>query len=140
MWLEVDRSSHSNNNLRIIAKYFLKTVRCIGGTPRIVRGDCGTENCYVEAMQRFLREGQGGVFQGDKSFIYGRSVSNQRIEAWWNMLRKLNTDFWINYFKDMREIQLYNDNDIFQGALKWYYDQKIISFFLQILKACFLNT
>jgi len=26
------------------------------------------------------------------------------------------------------------------GLLKWYYDQKIISFFLPILKACSLNT
>ena len=108
MWLEVD---HSNNNPSIIAKYFLKTVRCVGGTPRIVRGDCGTENCYVVAIQRFFREGHADVFQGDKSFMYGRSVSNQRIEAWWSMLRKLNTDFWINYFKDMREIGLYNDDD-----------------------------
>ena len=109
MWLEVD---HSNNNPTVIAKYFLKTVRSLGGTSRIVRGDCGTENCYVAAIQRFFREGHEDVFQGDNSFMYGRSVSNQRIEAWWSILRKLNTDFWINYFKDMREIGLYNDDDI----------------------------
>ena len=109
MWLEVD---HSNNNPIVIAKYFLKTVRSLGGTSRIVRGDCGTENCYVAAIQRFFREGHEDVFQGDNSFMYGRSVSNQRIEAWWSMLRKLNTDFWINYFKDMRDIGLYNDDDI----------------------------
>lgn len=109
MWLEVD---HSNNNPCTIAKYFLKTVRCIGGTPRIVRGDCGTENCYVAAIQRFFREGHGDVFAGDKSFMYGRSVANQRIEAWWSTLRKMNTDFWINYFKDLRENGLYSDDDI----------------------------
>ena len=34
MWLEVD---HSNNNPCIITKYFLQTVRCIRGTPRILR-------------------------------------------------------------------------------------------------------
>ena len=30
--------------------------------------------------------------------MYGRSVSNQRIEASWSILRKMNTDFWIDYF------------------------------------------
>ena len=54
MWLEVD---HSNNNPCIIAKYFLQTVRCIRGTPRILRGDCGAENCQVAAIQRLFREG-----------------------------------------------------------------------------------
>lgn len=120
MWLEVD---HSNNNPCTIAKYFLKTVRCIGGTPRIVRGDCGTENCYVDAIQRFFREGHGDVFAGDNSFMYGRSVSNQRIEAWWSILRRMNTDFWINYFKDLREIGLYGDDNILH---------------VQCLKFCFM--
>ena len=27
------------------------------------------------------------------SFMYGRSVSNQRIEAWWSFLRKSDTDW-----------------------------------------------
>lgn len=68
MWLEVDQS---NNNPSIIAKYFLKTVRCIGGTPRIVRGDdCGTENCYVAAIQRLFREGHGDEFQGEYHVCY----------------------------------------------------------------------
>lgn len=44
--------------------------------------------------------------------MYGRSVSNQRIEAWWSTLRKMDTDFWINYFKDLREIGLYSDNNV----------------------------
>lgn len=97
-------------------------MRNLGGTSRIVRRDCGTENCYVAAIQRFFREGHEDVFQGDNSFMYGRSVSNQRIEAWWSILRKLNTDFWINYFKDMREIGLYNDDDILHvECLKFFF-------------------
>ena len=109
MWLEVD---HSNNNPQIIANYYLKCVRRIGGAPTILRSDCGTENCYVAAIQRFFREGHGDPLAGDHSFMYGRSVSNQRIEAWWSMLRKMDTDFWISYFKDLREIGLYNDDNI----------------------------
>ena len=119
MWLEVD---HSNNNPCTIAKYFLNCVCRVGGTATVVRGDCGTENCYVAAFQRFFREGQGDTFAGDISFMYGRSVSNQRIEAWWSMLRKMETDFWINYFKDLREVGLYCDDDILHvQCLKFCY-------------------
>lgn len=54
--------------------------------------------------------------------MYGRSVSNQRIEAWWSMLRKMETDFWINYFKDLREVGLYCDDDILHvQCLKFCY-------------------
>lgn len=109
MWLEVD---HSNNNPYTIANYFLKCVRRIGGTPTILRSDCGTENCYVAAIQRFFREDHDDPLAGDSSFMYGRSVSNQRIEAWWSTLRKMDTDFWINYFKDLREIGLYSDDNV----------------------------
>jgi hypothetical protein len=35
--------------------------------------------------------------------MYGRSVSNQRIEAWWSFLRKTDSDWWIKLFKDIRD-------------------------------------
>ena len=56
--------------------------------------------------------------------MYGRSFANQRIEAWWSILRKMNTDFWINYFKDLRETGLSNDDDIVH---------------VQCLKFCFMS-
>jgi len=51
---------------------------------------------------------------GEKSFMYGKSVSNQRIEAWWSFLRRSNMDWWINYFKDLRDCGIYNDKDSVQ--------------------------
>lgn len=45
--------------------------------------------------------------------MYGKSVSNQRIEAWWGQLRRGCMDWWINYFKDLRDNGLYCDSDIF---------------------------
>ena len=53
------------------------------------------------------------AFAGEKSFRYGKSVSNQRIEAWWGQLRRGCMDWWINYFKDLRDNGLYCDSDIF---------------------------
>ena len=38
-------------------------------------------------------------------------VSNQRIEAWWSFLPKNDTDCWINFFKDLRDVGLYCDDD-----------------------------
>lgn len=111
MWLKVGRS---NNNPRIVASYFLDCVKELGGVPRIIRGDQGTENVNVAAMQRFFRCDAQDDFAGQKSFLYGRSVSNQRIEAWWGFLRHSETDWWINFFKDLKDQGLYNDCDPIQ--------------------------
>ena len=47
------------------------------GCPTIVRSDRGTENCNVEFLQPFLREACNDTLQGKKSFIYGKSTTNQ---------------------------------------------------------------
>jgi hypothetical protein len=85
LWLEV---SSSNNDPEIVAKYYTDYVNAIGGTARIIRVDRGTENVNVEAMQQFFRRLSTDDFSGDKSFMYGRSTSNQRIESWWGNAAK----------------------------------------------------
>ena len=82
----------------------------IGGTARIVRADCGTENVHVAALQRFFNN-------DEQSFLYGKSCSNQRIEAFWGMLR-------ICVFKDLRGSGLFCDEDDVQ---------------VECLKFCFMN-
>ena len=109
LWLEV---ASSNNNPRTVAQYYLDYVRQITGAPRIVRPDRGTENVHVEVIQRFFRRSADDDFRGEKSFMYGRSVANQRIEAWWSILLKQCTDWWIKYFKDLRDRGLFSDEDI----------------------------
>lgn len=47
------------------------------GCPTIVRADRGTENCNVASLQPFLRENASDSFRGEKSFMYGKSTSNQ---------------------------------------------------------------
>lgn len=46
------------------------------------------------------------------SFMYGKSVSNQRIEAWWGILDC--TRWWIDFFKDMRNDEFFCDDDYIQ--------------------------
>ena len=119
MWLEVGTT---NNDPRVIAKYFIHFVRQVAGTPSIVRADRGTENVKVVGIQRFLRRNDEDSFSRNSSFMYGKSVSNQRIEAWWSQLRKGCTEWWINHFKDLRDRGLYCDADIIDAeCLKFCY-------------------
>lgn len=41
MWIEV---GSTNNDPFVIAQYYLDCVRQVGGIPKIIRADCGTEN------------------------------------------------------------------------------------------------
>ena len=123
MWLEV---GPSNNNPAIICQYFLDCVKQVGCTAQIIRSDRGTENKNVAAVQRFFRGADQDEFAGDRSFCYGKSVSNQRIEAWWSFLRRECADWWINYFKDARERGIYNDgNNVHVECLKFCFSDLI---------------
>ncbi|XP_068712010.1 uncharacterized protein [Montipora foliosa] len=110
LWLEV---GVTNNDPDVTAAYFLDCIRSVGGVPRILRADNGTENVNLAAIQRFFRREALDAFAGEKSFMYGKSVSNQRIEAWWGQLRRGCMDWWISYFKDLRDNGLYCDSDVF---------------------------
>ena len=109
LWLEV---ASTNNDPEIIGSYFMDYVSVIGVTACIILADRGTENVHVECIQRFFRRLSQDDFAGDRSFMYGRSTSNQRIEAWWSLLRKACTDWWIRFFTDLRDQGLYNDDNV----------------------------
>lgn len=88
LWLKV---SSSNNDPRVIASHYLKCIDRLNLVPRCIRADRGSENVMVCGMQRFLRRDGIDSVAGDKSFLYGTSTSNQRIEAWWSILKKSRT-------------------------------------------------
>lgn len=111
LWLEV---GPSNNNPKIIGHYFINCIRTLGYGPSIVRCDMGTENTTVAFLQGFMRSEGTDAFAGVKSFVYGKSTSNQRIEAWWSILRKCNTSWWINFLKDLRAEGKFIDTDPIQ--------------------------
>ncbi|KAJ8037931.1 hypothetical protein HOLleu_18876 [Holothuria leucospilota] len=112
----------TNSNPRIIAGYFMEEVEKLGGCPARVRCDMGTENVYLEQMQRFLRYDHVDEFARD-CFIYGSSNHNQRIESWWSYLRKQHAQFWMNLFQQLKE-----ENE-FSGDLL---DKSLVQF-------CFMN-
>ena len=93
---------HTNNEPSIIGGYFLESVEEFGGAPTRIRSDCGTENGDVCDFQTVLREHHADRY-AQRAYKYGTSTSNQRIEAYWGMLRKQCTHYWINFFKDLQE-------------------------------------
>lgn len=108
LWLKV---ASSNNDPKIVAQYFLECAKEIGGIPRVVRGDPGTENGDIAGIQRFLRRNDIDEFASEKSFLFGKSVANQRIEAWWSTMRKTHSDWWIQLFKELRANGDFCDSD-----------------------------
>lgn len=99
LWLEV---ASSNNDPYVVCSYFAKYCKLLGGIPHLVRADRGTENVNIESMQivmRLLNSDPHGNME--VSFLYGKSTSNQRIEAWWSKFKQLGMNTWIEHFKDL---------------------------------------
>ncbi|XP_062873125.1 uncharacterized protein LOC134334643 [Trichomycterus rosablanca] len=120
MWME---AYNTNNDPKVIAGYWISTVTRIGGCPQRLRADPGTENGHVREMQMFLRRNHSDPYAGERSFIYGCSMANQRIESWWGILRKQSGQFWMDIFQTLR------DDGHFSGD---FLDRNLIQF-------CFLN-
>ncbi|CAC5424873.1 unnamed protein product [Mytilus coruscus] len=60
MWVKVGKTS---SDPKVIAKYFIEAIQNAGGYPDHMRGDMGTENGTVAAMQNFLsRNERNGRF------------------------------------------------------------------------------
>ncbi|KAK3090635.1 hypothetical protein FSP39_013299 [Pinctada imbricata] len=107
IWL---KAGVSNKNPFVIAHYYIHSIRKYGICPRRVRADMGTENIHVETIQKFLRRNHVDEYAGERSFLYGKSINNQRIESMWGMIRRQGIQFWINFFQDLVEGG-YHDGD-----------------------------
>ncbi len=117
MWLNAFQTS---SDPKVVAGYYIETVRDKGGCPFLIRGDRGTENGHVAQMQQFLTERE--------SFFYGRSTANQRIEMFWRFLRNQCGQSWIDAMGAL------NDEGLFDGNIL---DKNLIQFcFLRLLQVC----
>lgn len=116
----------SNNDPNITARLYLDSVQKLKGCPRVVRSDCGTENCLIAAMQSFFRAHDNDEFSGAKAHRYGSSPSNQRIEGWWSGFRRSRSNWWIHFFKDMVQSGELELGNIFQMKCLWFCFSKLI--------------
>lgn len=129
LWLN---AYNTNSDPKVIGGYFLETVRETGGCPRTLRADMGTENSSIRDIQRSLRQNDLDLQSGERSFIYGRSTSNQRIESWWGILRKECVEFWLEQLHSLK------NEGVFNGE---FLDKNLIIFcFLGIIQVSHSHT
>ena len=119
LWLEV---GPINKNPEVIAKFYLDTVKQLGGVPRKIRSDDGTENSVIEALHTFLRYADENA--GPGCFNIGRSTANQRIESYWSQFVRDGPGWWINFFKDLSDLGLFNSTDpVHQECIRFCFMQ-----------------
>ena len=114
IWLNAYTTS---SDPKLIGGYYMEAVQRLGGCPRLVRGDLGTENGYVRGIQHFLVPTHPDGTHD--SYLEGVSTANQRIEYWWDFLRRECAEFWLCFFADLR------DNGLSDGG---FLDKSLLQF------------
>jgi len=118
IWLD---AHISNNDPKLVGGYFVTAIEKLGGCPCIVRGDRGTENTTVCDMQRYIR-------RTERSFLYGRSTANQRIEFLWGILRRQCIQYWMDILGILQD-----DGDFSGDSL----DKQLVQFcFMDRVQVC----
>ena len=103
--------SNSNHDPCLIAGYFMNSVAQLGGCPRTVLTDCGTENVIIAALQHVFHDNIANN-QQTYGHRYVASTSNQRIESWWSTFRKSRSEWWLDLFKDLAVSGAFCDGNI----------------------------
>lgn len=85
----------------------LDSIERLGGCPKLVRTDMGTENVVVRYIQRYLRRNGEDERAAERSYISGKSTANQRIESWWGVMRKEGIEYWITVLGELKDEGLY---------------------------------
>ena len=98
MWLKI---VSSNNDPQVVGRLFFDCINNLQFCPTLLRTDRGTENGIMASAQCFLRRNHTDTQCDVNAHRYGSSHSNQRIEAWWAMLRRSWSSWWVNFFKDL---------------------------------------
>ncbi|XP_062594572.1 uncharacterized protein LOC134255988 [Saccostrea cucullata] len=109
MWLT---AGSTNSDPAVVVQYFIGCIRAVNGFPLILQADPGTENSDMGAIQCTLRHEAGDCFARQHSFRVVKSTFNQRIEAWWSMLRRLKSEWWIRFFHDLELFGLFHRGNV----------------------------
>ncbi|XP_033747511.1 uncharacterized protein LOC117332637 isoform X2 [Pecten maximus] len=100
LWLKV---GPTNNDPEVIAFNFAQCVDELKGCPMVLQADPGTESGIMGSLQCLFRHTSNASFSGIRSYRVVRSIFNQRIEAWWSVMRRQQCEWWISFFKDLVE-------------------------------------
>ncbi|XP_039596017.1 uncharacterized protein LOC120543149 [Polypterus senegalus] len=115
IWMQ---ANVTNSKPEVVAGYFISAVIELGGCPKIIRSDLGTENVHVNRLQRFLREDENGTLS-EPAILQGRSTANQRIEWWWGFYRRQNVDYWRDLFLEFQSVGDFNGDVVDKGLIQF---------------------
>ncbi|KAI9531269.1 hypothetical protein NQZ68_000767 [Dissostichus eleginoides] len=113
IWL---KAAFTNSDPKVIGSYFVEAIENVGGYPRLLRTDMGTENVLLRDIQQFLRRNDEDDRAGERSYITGASTANQRIESWWGVMRKEGVQYWIQQLGELKDEGLFT-GDFLDKAL-----------------------
>lgn len=102
----------TNNNPRVIAGYYLRSVINKSGCPKIIRSDRGTENVHVNRLQEFLREDDMNMVQGNCT-----TRIKPRQSADWELVEQVS----------QTERRILNFTDCNQLVIYWRWDRQKIN-------------
>ena len=126
-------ANYTASDPKVVGGYFMNAVSDLGGCPKTVRGDRGTENRYVEQFQCFFDELNENEDNDQIRFMYGRSTANQRLESWWSIFRKQLMEFWISLFHQLAGSGHFNGEKIEKELIRFYFLDLIQVRFVTIL-------
>ena len=81
----------------------------------------------MAAMQCTLR-------QDIEAHKYGSSPSNQRIESWWAVYRRNRSSWWIEFFKNLIEQDIFSPGNELQQECIWFCFNKLLQDDLDAVK------
>jgi len=110
----------SNRTQIAVLKYYIHTIKKFG-IPKAIRADKGVETVLLAAAQFAFRKAAKPYIQLEKTWAYGTSTKNQRIERWWRTLVDQQTDQWIAYFDELRGLGLFESTKFDRIALQYLY-------------------
>ena len=85
LWLNLLKS---NKDPKEVCNLFVNYLTVIKGVPRKIVADRGTENVFIAGSQRFLRRNHEDDLPTYLSFLFAKSIANQRIEAFWSQFQR----------------------------------------------------
>uniref|UniRef100_A0A7M5TXY9 Integrase core domain-containing protein n=1 Tax=Clytia hemisphaerica TaxID=252671 RepID=A0A7M5TXY9_9CNID len=115
IWLEVGRT---NKVPEVIGKYYLDAVSSYG-CPRYLKVDDGTEHALIEPFHISIRNLDTDEETALNSFSIITSPQNQRIEAYWSILKRDKIGWWKRFFEDLTDLDLYAHDPVIVECIRF---------------------
>ena len=63
---------------------------------------------------------------GPKSFLYGKSTTNQKMEAWWSFLRKHSAQYWMDILHTLKEDGLFSGDVLDKNLVQLCFLKRVL--------------